>query len=262
MNFQNLPNVCVQTNTQSASVLEGQDGPPDFVEVAPDGCEGYANGPQCFQGQAGVPPLKDAREMHQAVYNTATPWSHPGSRVDNCGPNMPPRGRDDHPGYPPAEGNFCYQNVSVPLSFHSVCATYTHAFSSDSCVGAATPSLRETPYYHPMVVNTPYAAPSAPRVDPFSGLSAEEIQLNLNLQNFPQSARDVHLPENNFSGPPRVSDRREAYLFSSQTRPPPSAQSCTPGVCEKPIPQCDYGVRGTVPLSYPARAETRVVYSS
>ena len=47
-----------------------------------------------------------------------------------------------------------------------------------------------------MVINTPYAAPSAPRVDPFGRLTAEEIQLNLYAKNFPQSARDVHLPEN------------------------------------------------------------------
>ena len=167
-----MPNVCVCSNTQSAGVRDGQDGASDFVECAPDSCESYPDGPQFFKSSASGPQSKNACEMHRGAVEMTAPWVRPAPRNDNSGPNAPPRGREDHPGYPPVEGNFYCQNRSVPQSFYSIYATYAHAFSSDSCVGAATPSLRETPYYHPMVVNTPYAAPSAPLVEPFGRLTA------------------------------------------------------------------------------------------
>ena len=50
--------------------------------------------------------------------------------------------------------------------------------------------------------------------------------------------------------------------FRPRRDPRTSVQSCTPGVCETPIPQYNNSTRSTVPFNYPARAETRVVYSS
>ena len=99
-NFQISPNFCVDLNTQSASVREGQDGSPDFREVAPDSCESYPDGPQCFKSSAAGPQSKNACETRRGVVEITIPWVRPTSRVENSGSNMPPRGRKDHPGYP------------------------------------------------------------------------------------------------------------------------------------------------------------------
>ncbi len=90
-------------------------------------------------------------------------------------------------------------------------------------------------------------AASAPRNDPFSGLTSEEIQYNLNFLKNIQTAREVQAHKNNdFSRPPSCGSS--------------GPNAVRPRACETRDPRSALCAHGVDPGVEAARADTPVVY--